>query len=158
IIPSADVAIVALTNATPSGVPETLTAEFADLVQFGEIREDWRKLYADAFAGMDQPFGEFAGRQPPADPAPSGPLAALTGTYANDYWGSATVTDKDGKLTVSLGPHPDSYPLTHWDGDVFTFPITTENAPPGSLSKATFDGGRLTLELFDEDKMGTFTR
>ena len=35
IIPSADVAIVALTNATPSGVPETLTAEFGDLVQFG---------------------------------------------------------------------------------------------------------------------------
>ncbi|MGI9125579.1 MAG: serine hydrolase, partial [Mycobacterium sp.] len=121
IIPSADVAIVALTNATPSGVPETLTAEFADLVQFGEIREDWRKLYADAFAGMVQPFGEFAGRQPPADPAPSRPLAALTGTYANDCWGSATVTDKDGRLTVSLGPHPDSYPLTHWDGDVFTF-------------------------------------
>src|SRR6478752_637572 len=37
ILPSADVAIVALTNATPSGVPESLTAEFADLVQFGEV-------------------------------------------------------------------------------------------------------------------------
>src|SRR5258707_143052 len=36
ILPSADVAIVAMTNATPSGVPEALTAEFADLVQFGE--------------------------------------------------------------------------------------------------------------------------
>jgi CubicO group peptidase (beta-lactamase class C family) len=44
IIPSADVAIVALTNATPSGIPETLTAECADLVQFGEVREDWRGL------------------------------------------------------------------------------------------------------------------
>lgn len=53
IIPSADVAIVALANATPSGVPETLTAEFTDLVEFGEVREDWRKLYAGAFAEMD---------------------------------------------------------------------------------------------------------
>src|SRR5690606_9869255 len=41
VIPSADVGIVALTNATPSGIPETLTAEFADLVQFGAVREDW---------------------------------------------------------------------------------------------------------------------
>ena len=49
ILPSADVAIVALTNATPSGVPEALTAEFADLVQFGEVREDWYKLYGDIF-------------------------------------------------------------------------------------------------------------
>ena len=49
ILPSADVAIVALTNATPSGVPESLTAEFADLVQFGEVREDWYKLYGDIF-------------------------------------------------------------------------------------------------------------
>ena len=32
-IPAADVAIVALTNATPSGVAEALTAQFADLVQ-----------------------------------------------------------------------------------------------------------------------------
>ena len=51
ILPSADVAIVALTNATPIGVPETLTAEFADLVQFGEVREDWYKLYTDIFEG-----------------------------------------------------------------------------------------------------------
>ena len=77
IIPSADVAIVALTNATPSGIPETLTAEFADLVQFGEVREDWRKLYADAFAGMDKPFGELVGKKPPANPAPPGPLRVL---------------------------------------------------------------------------------
>ena len=81
IIPSADVAIVALTNAAPSGIPETLTAEFADLVQFGEVREDWRKLYSDAFAGMDQPVGALAGKTPPANPAPAKPLAAYIGTY-----------------------------------------------------------------------------
>ena len=72
IIPSADVAIVALTNAAPTGVPETLTAQFTDLVEFGEIRQDWARLYADAFAGMNRPFGEFADRQPPANPTPRG--------------------------------------------------------------------------------------
>ena len=158
IIPSADVAIVALSNATPAGIPETLTAEFADLVQFGEVREDWRKLYGDAFAGMSDPEGALVGKSPPADPAPAQPLSAYVGTYRNDYWGPATVAEKDGRLTVTLGPRPDTFELTHRDGDVFTFGFQTENAPPGTVSAATFKGDALTLEYFDDDKMGTFTK
>ena len=153
-----DVAIVALTNATPGGVPETLTAEFTDLVEFGEVREDWRKLYAGAFAEMDTPFGRLAGKQPPADPTPARPLRSYTGSYANPYWGTATVAEKDGALTASLGPRPDTYRLEHWDGDVFTFQLNGENAPPGSVSAARFDADTLTLEYFDSEKMGTFTR
>jgi CubicO group peptidase (beta-lactamase class C family) len=158
IIPSADVAIVALTNATPVGVAETLTAEFTDLVEFGAVRHDWRELYAEAFAEIDQPFGELAGKQRPTAAAPPRPVEAYIGSYANDYWGPATVAERDGGLTVSLGPGPDTYRLTHWDGDTFVFDLTDENAPPRSVSKAVFDGNRLTLEYFDQDKMGTFTR
>ncbi len=158
VVPSADVAIVALTNATPVGVPETLTAEFTDLVEFGEVREDWRRLYAGAFAEMGGAVGELAGEQPPAAPTPARPLPFYTGTYTNDYWGAATVTEKSGELIVALGPKPDVYPLKHWDGEVFVFDVTSENAPPGSVSKAVFDGDRLTLEYFDSDKMGTFSR
>jgi len=157
-IPSADVAIVVLTNAAPTGIPETLTAEFADLVQFGEVREDWRALYAEAFATMERPVGELAGTQPPADPAPARPLRSYLGSYANDYWGTATVAERDGALILTLGPRLEIYPLTHWDGEVFTFDLVSENAPPGSISKATFDGERLTLEFFDSDGMGTFSR
>lgn len=158
IIPSADVAVVVLTNAAPVGVPETLTAEFADLVQFGAVKQDWRRLYAGAFDGMDRPFGELAGTQPPAEPTPPRPLRFYAGAYANDYWGPATVSVKDGALTLSMGPRPENYPLNHWDGDMFTFSPVTENASPGSISRATFNGDRLTLEYFDDDKMGTFTR
>ncbi|WP_163694915.1 serine hydrolase [Mycolicibacterium sarraceniae] len=158
IIPSADVAIVALTNATPAGIPETLTAEFADLVQFGEVREDWRKLYAQAFADMDKPFGTLAGKTPPATPAPAKPATSYVGSYRNDYWGAAVVAEKDGKLTLSMGPRPDTVELTHWDGDVFTFKFPSENFPPGSISMATFTGDKLTLEYYDTEKMGVFTR
>lgn len=158
IIPSADVAIVALTNATPVGVAETLTAEFTDLVEFGEVREDWRTLYAEAFAGMGSPFGELVGKQRPASPSPPRPLPSYIGSYANDYWGPATVAETAGTLTVSLGPRSDSFQLKHWDGDEFVFDVTSENAPPGSVSKAVFDGDRLTLEYFDSDTMGTFIR
>jgi hypothetical protein len=158
VIPSADVAIVALTNATPSGVPETLTAEFADLVQFGEVREDWRALYKSAFQQMEQPTGALVGRQPPANPVPAAPPATYAGSYGNDYWGPATVSERDGKLALSLGPRGDTFELTHWDGDVYTFQLVTENAPPGTISKATFAGDKLTLEYYDKDDMGTFTR
>lgn len=158
IIPSADVAIVALSNATPSGIPEALTAEFADLVQFGEVREDWRKLYGDVIGPMGAPVGEFVGKPRPENPRQPEPLQSYVGKYANDYWGSATVAQKDGKLLLSLGPRPDTYELKHWDGDTFTFSFVSENSPPGSVSAATFHGNALTLEFYDHDKMGTFTR
>lgn len=158
VIPSADVAIVALTNAAPIGVPETLTAEFADLVQFGEIREDWRTLYGDVFASMNDPEGDLSGRPAPTDPAPAQELTAYTGTYDSDYWGPAMITTDDTGLVLTIGPAQQRYPLRHWDGDTFAFEPTGENAPPGSVSSATFTDGTLTLNYFDEDGLGTFTR
>lgn len=155
LLPSADVAIVALTNATPVGVPEALTAEFADLVQFGEVREDWYQLYNQALSALSDPVGSLVGQKPPAQPAPAQPLSSYAGTYRNDYWGPAVVTEQDGKLTLGLGPRGDTFGLTHWDGNVFTFSQVTENSPPGSISKATFDGGKLTLEYYDD---GVFTK
>ena len=158
IIPAADVAIVALTNASPSGIPETLTAEFADLVEFSEVRSDWRKLYAGAFAAMGQPFGELAGKQPPGSPVPARALAAYTGAYSNDYWGLATVAEKDGGLVLSLGPRPDTYALKHWDADTFTMSFVSENFPPRGVSGVSFIGDAMTVEFLDGDGMGSFTR
>ncbi|QNG17997.1 serine hydrolase [Rhodococcus triatomae] len=157
-LPSADVAIVALTNGSPTGLPETLTAEFADLVQYGDVREDWRTLYSQAFASMSEPEGTLVGQSPPADPAPPRPLPEYAGTYANDYWGPATVTEADGDLVLGLGPAGQTFPLTHWDGDTFTFEIASENAPPGTISRADFSPTTVTLEYFDADGAGTFTR
>lgn len=157
-LPSADVAIVALTNATPAGVPEALTAKFADLVQFGEVREDWFGLYNKVFADMDKPVGSLVGQEAPANPATPAPLPSYAGTYNNGFWGPAQVTEAGGTLGLRVGPRGHVWPLTHWDGNVFTFSFVTENSPPGSVSKATFDGNRLTLEYFDQERNGVFTR
>jgi CubicO group peptidase (beta-lactamase class C family) len=157
-LPSANVGIIALTNAAPIGVPETLAAEFMDLVQFGEIREDWAALYHQAFDSMDKPEGSLVGRQPPANPAPAKPLDTYVGDYANPYWGPAKITQAGGGLQLSIGPRNDTFPLTHWDGETFTFTLQNENAPPGTISKATFAGNELTLEYYDRNKVGTFTR
>lgn len=156
-LPSADVAIVALTNATPAGVPETLTAEFADLVQFGKVREDWFPLYNNAFLEMEKPVGSLVGKAPPANPAPAKPLSAYVGDYANSFWGPARVTQQGDGLQVAVGPKL-VFPLRHWDGDVFSASFVTENSPPGSVSTATFDGNRLTLEYYDQDGKGSFFR
>ncbi|WP_395310052.1 serine hydrolase [Mycobacterium sp. AMU20-3851] len=154
-LPSADVGIVALTNATMSGVPEALTAQFADLVQFGEIREDWYQLYTGAMLPMSDPVGSLVGVPPPANPVGAQPLPSYLGTYRNNYWGSAVVSERDGTLQLALGPKGETVELKHWDGNVFTFTLVTENAPPGTISKATFDGPKLTLEYYDD---GVFTK
>src|ERR1700693_2740365 len=157
-LPSANVGLIALTNAAPIGVPETLAAQFMDLVQYGEVREDWAALYTEAFDSMDRPEGSLVGRQAPANPAPARPLNAYVGEYANPYWGPAKVTEANGVLQLSLGPRGDTFPLSTWDSDTFTFMLQGENAPSGTVSKATFNGNELTLEYFDRDKLGTFTR
>ena len=93
--------------------------------------------------------GSLVGQQPPAEPAPAAPLASYVGDYNNDYWGPARVTEKDGKLQLALGTKL-NVPLNHWDGNVFTYSWVSENSPPGSVSKATFDGDKLTLEYYDD--------
>ena len=139
-LPSADVAIVALTNATPSGVPETLTAQFADLVQFGEVREDWWTLYHNAFVAMEQPEGSLVGQQAPADPAPPAPLASYVGEYANGFWGPARVTRRDGALQLALGPQTGRPADTLGRQRLHLLASSPRTAPPGTISKATFDG------------------
>lgn len=158
LIPSAGVGIVTLTNAAPIGVPETLNAEFADLVQFGEIRQDWRSLYRTAFERMDAPTGKLAGATPPEDPAPARPLTSYAGTYGNAYYGPATVTVSGDGLTLTLGPRNTTVPLRHWDGDTFVFAPSDESANPGTISEARFEDGTLTLEYYDTSGMGTFIR
>jgi CubicO group peptidase (beta-lactamase class C family) len=104
VMPSEDLAIIALTNAGPYGVPETLTAQFMDLVQYGQIREDWAALYKKAIAPINNPEGSLVGKQPPANAAPARPLSDYLGVYASDYWGPAVVTERDGALQFAMGP------------------------------------------------------
>jgi hypothetical protein len=110
---------------------------------------------------MNNAEGSLVGKQPPANAAPARPLTDYLGIYNSDYWGPAVVTEHDGQLQLALGPKNQAFALTHWDGDTFSFALTNENAPPGTISKATFvgsPGATLNLEYYDTDKLGTFTR
>ncbi|WP_157546591.1 serine hydrolase [Hamadaea tsunoensis] len=157
VLPSADVGIVTLTNAWPIGVPEAVNDSFTDLVQFGEVKFDYLDLVGKAIAPLIEPVGSLVGKPAPTNPAAAKPLAEYAGTYANDYYGAAKISEQKGALVLTLGLGK-NFPLKHWDGDTFAFDLDTENAPPGSVSKATFSGNRLNLEYFDDQGMGTFTR
>ena len=64
-----------------------------------------------------------------------------------------------------LGPDESTFPLTHWDGDVFVYFPSGESANPGSVSRVTFartgdaPAASVEIEFFaQEGQPGTLTR
>ena len=108
--------------------------------------------------------GSLVGKPRPATPAPAAALSAYAGTFANYYYGPAQIIRRGDRLILKVGPAGIEYPLAHWDGNAFTFVPSSENAPDGSVSLATFKApskGRfreLTIEYLDESSLGTFRR
>jgi CubicO group peptidase (beta-lactamase class C family) len=163
LLPSEDLGIVVLTNGMPIGVPEAVTSDFLDLVVAGSFQEDWLKLYGQRFEGFYINHSVLAGKRPPAHPKPAKPNAFYAGTYNNDFYGPIKVVAESSGLHLLIGPHPNDYPLGHWDGNRFSFFPTGENAL--GITQATFTpnaaGTRaksVTLEYYDADHLGTFTR
>jgi hypothetical protein len=73
---------------------------------------------------------------PPDSATPPLDLSAYTGTYANRYFGTVTVEEKDGGLIARLGPNGRmSYPLSHFDRDLFVyFPYAETPDVPYAIS------------------------
>jgi hypothetical protein len=115
-------------------------------------------LYRKALAPLMAPVGSLVDAAQPANPASPKPFAAYTGTYQSAYYGPLQVVDNGGSMELRLGPQPMRFPLSHWDGDVFSFMLNNENAPPGTISKASFSAGKVVLEFYDDGGLGTFTR
>lgn len=162
-LPSAKIGIAVLTNAQPVGAAEALAMQFMDMVEFGTLTRDWFAAYGPVMAPLYKPLGTLAGQIPPSHAEPAQKLATYAGTYANAYYGNATVRVTDGHLVLQVGPKPLEVTLGHWSGDTFTFVPTGESAPAGSLAQVTFTrkGTRATamaIDYFDENGLGTFTR
>lgn len=164
-LPGEQLAIVALTNGRPQGIPEAINAAFLDTAQHGSPTVDWLAFTAAIFKQIDEadkPHVDYT-RMPP-DPAPANTNSAYTGTYDNPYYGPLTVLAKGGSLAMRMGPRnsPTTFQLTHFDGDTFTFESIGENA--NGLAGALFAGARggtspsVTLDFYDRTGLGTFTR
>jgi hypothetical protein len=163
-LPSANLGIVVLTNGMPIGVPESIGAYFLDYVEAGKITRDWLTGYGERFARLMKNTSVLAPpATPPANPTPAKPNDFYTGTYANAFYGPVTIDVSGSQLHLHIGPGgKNDYALTHWDGNVFSFFPTGENAL--GITAATFapnTGNRatsLTLEYYNAEGLGVFTR
>ncbi|WP_428645053.1 serine hydrolase [Roseibium sp.] len=163
-IPSLDLGIVVLTNGSPVGAAEAISATFNDFVQFGKETRDWYPGYERLFAGFFTKLGRTVGEEPPAAAAAPLPAEACVGTYSNPYFGTVEVQQDGDGLVLAAGPKPQLYPLKPWDGGIMVFDFVTENAPVGSRSTITFGSTAsghaqsVEVELFAEDEPALFTR
>ncbi|MET9963275.1 serine hydrolase [Streptomyces sp. NPDC006326] len=160
LLPLEQLGIVVLTNGAPVGVADAIAMNFFDTAEHGKPTTDWQPLFAEIYAQVDG-----AGRSPidyahpPAGAKPARADSAYTGTYDNPYYGKLTVAADpggSGGLVLSLGPKPLRYPLTHYDGDTFSFETSGENAV--GRTGVTFKDGTVRIEYLDKTHLGTFTR
>jgi hypothetical protein len=100
--------------------------------------------------------------KPPAHPSPALSSDAYIGTYHNDFVGDIEIAAKDGGLILEQGPRKERFPMTHFDGNVFTYQPVGENAY--GLSGVTFTVGpdgkakSVLVENLNIYGQGTFTR
>ncbi|MFI9150279.1 serine hydrolase [Streptomyces sp. NPDC053367] len=159
-LPGEQLGIVVLSNTSPVGVADAVALDFFDIAQTGEVSRDWMPLVDAVYQQqVDEARSRTDYAHPPSDARPAKPADTYTGTYDSDYYGRAQVVEgESGALTLRLGPKPQSYRLTHYSGDTFSFRTAGENAV--GLTGVTFtpDGKSLTVEYLDTEGLGTFTR
>jgi CubicO group peptidase (beta-lactamase class C family) len=164
LVPSLDIGITVLSNAAPIGAVEALAMEFVDLVQFGVVTRDWLAAYGPLMAPLSAPFGSLVGKPQPTHPAAVLSLNAYIGVYSNAYFGEAVVTRRGDTLVLRLGPDHQEHTLRHWDGNVFTYEPSSENANDGSISQVAFStkspakAEALTIELYHDSGWDRFIR
>lgn len=164
--PEADLGILVLANAFPTGVPEGLADSFADLAFDGTVTRDWTSEWTAVFGGLFGPAIEAAKATFGTKPSPATPALppdVYTGGYANDYVGQANVIADGDKLSLAVGPEGKKvYPMTHFDRDMFLIypdaemadtpsPVTFTIGPDG---KAT----ALTIENLNRNGLGVLAR
>jgi CubicO group peptidase (beta-lactamase class C family) len=164
LLPAEKLAIVVLSNAAPTGVPEGLTESFFDLVLDGHLQRDWVEFANRMFDEEVQRelSQEHDYTHSPKRPDPPLELKQYAGKYTNDFFGEIEVgTDRDN-LVLRLGPNQMAFKLTHWNRDVFVYQPIGENA--GGLSGVRFsidaDGraDRVLIDNLNIHGQGLFTR
>ncbi|HEX3444176.1 MAG TPA: serine hydrolase, partial [Chthoniobacterales bacterium] len=165
LLPSEQIGIVVLTNASPVGLPETVSASFLDLVQYGKLQRNWAEFFRGIFAASSAPTYGMAVDD---SKAPSKPTLALSndayvGSYDNDLYGPIEIRAKGDDLLLLLGPEKKlTFLLKHFDRDVFSYQPVGEMAsvPAGVTFTVGADGkaSSVTIENLNATGQGIFLR
>jgi CubicO group peptidase (beta-lactamase class C family) len=166
LVPAARLGVVVLSNAYPIGVVEALANSFLDLALYGALTTDWMQVYQQAYAALLEEtiaaVSKFDYTTPPAAPEPALPNDTYIGQYANDLYGTVEVVSAEDGLALVAGPSRLTWPLAHFDGDVFWFEPIGENAWAPSGAIFTVEPNRVAsavrIEYLDGFGQGTLTR
>jgi CubicO group peptidase (beta-lactamase class C family) len=161
--PAERVGVVVLTNGQPTGTGEAMVECFYDDLFRGGQTKDWVPLIGGYFDAMMNPTPKKPYSQPTHEAIEQGPDERYIGTCGNELYGPVEVTAApDAGLQLTIGPDRQTYPLQPYDGDEMWWQFAGENAGPPAA--ATFEVGagdraeRLTLDILDDEGLGTFTR
>lgn len=163
-IPDKNLGICVLTNAAPVGVAEGLTQTFTTTFQYGKPTRDWMDVFKKVFSnpevvGITKGFDYT---QTPATATAALVNAAYIGNYSSDYFGSVQVDEDAGALILKIGPKPLKLCLHHYDRDIFTFNLDTENLAGTTGVRFSIDSNgkaaSLLIEGLNVQGQGTFSR
>jgi CubicO group peptidase (beta-lactamase class C family) len=165
LVPKENLGIAILTNAAPTGLAEAVADAFIDLYFDGRVNKDWVGIWIERWRELEaqeaQALKDYSKLKPPAQPKPGRPPAVYAGRYENAYFGVIEVRQDAGKLRLVLGPKGLSLPLTHWDGDTFTYDFDTEmdtGRRAATFTVGSGKAGKLVLDNLEPGGDGTFYR
>jgi CubicO group peptidase (beta-lactamase class C family) len=163
LVPDEHLGVLALSNSTPIGLPESICLHFLDLVHYGKPQHDYLPMVAKIFAQMvaetQDASTNYAALPPPKSPAPARPLSTYAGKYTNQYFGTLEVTVEDNHFVLRLPPRGAYYELTHWDGDTFTYYFASESTGLGRRgAKFSPEKNQVLIENLAPENNALFTR
>lgn len=164
LVPSEQLGIVVLTNAYPIGLAEGLAFTFIDIALYGKVTQDWLPLFKKVFlspAVVGVSLGADYSK-PPGSPSPALANTAYLGTYANKFFGDIQIIENGQGIAIVEGPQKKTFPLEHYDRDIFTYQTEGENAVGASgVTFAIGPEGKATtvvVENLDARGEGMFKR
>ena len=154
-MPARDVGVVALANDDGIGVPlADLAAKYA-YTWFAEGRAaadasgtQWVERFRETFARRRADIGRARAEQAARPWRLSLPIAAYTGRYCNEDYGTIVISDHAGRPAMAMG-------RLRANATPFDRPETVRVEPipgEGRLLSFTLEGGRATALVFDEDR------
>jgi hypothetical protein len=163
IVPEEHIGVLALTNSTPVGLPESICLTFLDFLHYGKQQRDYLPLFGHV---MDQMIAEsqnasvdYTTLPLPATPTAAKPLTAYAGTYSNEYFGTLEVTVENNRLILRLPPRGAYYELSHWDGDTFSYYSAGEDTGLARRgAKFSLDKNQVLIENLASEHNSVFTR
>ena len=117
-VPRENLGIVVLANEAGIGLNEDVGDTFYKMY-FGTYQPDPVLDTTSPYTGLYKDLLFPTSAPPPAHPASPLPLKSYTGTYASNVYGTATVAEVNGNLTLTLGKDPITFYLSHWDQNTF---------------------------------------